>query len=233
MLSNLLKKASLTTLFLLFLVYAGYAQLPNYVSNYDCDHNLVSQTMCMDADSNGVFDTYGLQYCGQDTIATYAIKAIGDIRKWPPIYRPTRSVVFDGTNATSDAFIESFFDANGDIEAWFQKFTGVDTVFFHDLSDTYNPPNFAFDSSDYYIQTYPNPCGGLMNIHYVSQSNGVVSLQFLSYEGTILQNILRSPSGQGEYNLVFDAHNYSDGYYWIRYITANRKTYTISVGIIR
>ena len=233
MLSDLLKKTVLASLVMLFMYSASSAQLPNYVNPYDCDNTIVLQTMCIDADSNGVFDTYGLQYCSQDTIQTFAINAIGDIRKWPPIFGPTRSIVFDGMSATSDAFIESFFDANGDIMAWFQKFTGVDTVYFHDLNDTYTPPNFAFDSSDYYIQSYPNPCAGIMNIHYISPANGMIGMQFLSYEGTVLKNILMAPCGQGSYNMVFDAHTYSDGYYWIRYTTANRKVYTISVAIIR
>jgi hypothetical protein len=71
-----------------------------------------------------------------------------------------------------------------------------------------------------------------MNIHYVVKTRGRITIEFLTYEGVLLSNIANMPSGIGEFNLVFNASQYVEGYYKLRFTTGSN-IYTISVAIVR
>jgi hypothetical protein len=230
MFTNFSKISLLTAMCLLFAVYVSSANLPDYISNYNCSQNIVSQTGQIDTDNDSLYDTYTIHLCEESQSRTLPIKSLIDISKWPPLGVPNRSIAAELVN-DSLLFLETYFDFNGSILGWFQKFQNNDTVYFHG-GDSYNPTDFAYDSSAFYIQTYPNPASDIMNIHYVVKASGMISLQFLTYEGQLLSNIFTMPSGQGEYNMVFNLSSYAEGYYKLKYTTGSNN-YIISVAIMR
>jgi hypothetical protein len=216
---------------MLFAFYTNtVAQLLDYKSEYNCARNIVSQTSQIDADADSVYETYSIKLCGDFERKTLPLKAIGDIHKWPPIDIPTRSIAADFEN-DSLVFLETFLDFNGNVIGWFQKVGNSDTVYFHGGA-SYSGVNFNFDSSAYYIQSFPNPATDFLNIHYVVKTKSRISIEFLNYEGELLSRILSMPSGVGEYNLVFNVTGYAEGYYKLRFTTGT-DVYTISIAIVR
>jgi len=229
MFHNLHKKAIIFPIFLLAF-YVSSAQLSDFVAHYDCMRNSVSQTAQYDLDSNGVYDSYGFQICDTDTFQTFPLLALGNMRKWPPSGFPNHSVVFENTGA-KPALLETYYNSDGTIYAWFQKSDDNDTVFYHE-NDTYTPPNFCFDSSAYYIQSTPNPAKDFINIHYVVKQAGSMRIQLLSYEGNLIATLVNTFAGQGDYRMFYDSHNLDDGYYLLRY-SIGMKAYTITIAIVR
>ena len=229
MFHNLHKKAIIFPIFLLAF-YVSSAKKPDHSADYDCLKNSISKTSQFDNDSNGVYDTYGISICDADTIQPLPLKALGKMDKWPPNGGPTHSIVFEN-NGTSPALLETFYNSDGTIYAWFQKSGDNDTVFYHE-NDTYTPPNFCFDSSAYYIQMTPNPAKDFLNIHYVVKQAGTLQIQLLSYEGNLIATLVNTFAGQGDYRMFYDSHNLDDGYYLIRY-SIGMKSYTITIAIVR
>jgi hypothetical protein len=209
----------------------GFAQLQNHSAYYDCGTHAVSQTLQIDSDSDNVFDTYGIKLCDQDSIQTFPIMAIGNITKWPPMGVPTHSLAFNN-NGQSASFLETYYDLSGNVVAWFEKPDDNDTVFFHDKSDSYTPPNFSVDSSKFYIQSCPNPANAILNIHYVVKQARNIQIQLLTYEGNLISNILNNYSPQGQFNMPYDVHTLDEGYYILRFANGPN-VYSITIAIIR
>ncbi|MDQ1266833.1 MAG: C-terminal target protein [Bacteroidota bacterium] len=230
---NYLKKTVLLmmALVLVLLAYNVKADvLPDYTSEYGCSQSNVEYTILTDADSSGVFDSYGIKFCDESSERVYTLQAIGDMRRWPPQDVPTRSITSD--MAGSDAFMETYFAETGLVQCWFQKFAGNDTVYFFDVPDDFNPDDFGYDSSAYYIQVNPNPAQDMINIHHIVTVKGDINISLYSYDGTFIDNILDAPSGEGEFDVLFDICRYENGSYWIRYVTGG-STYSISLVIQR
>lgn len=228
--THLKKTAIIMPVFLLAL-YVSSAQLSDNVANYNCLRYIVSQTKQVDFDQDSVYDTYGIKFCESDTFQTFPINAIGDIRRWPPLGGPTHSIAVE-RSGESITFLESYYDASGEIIAWFQKSSDNDTVFFHGKDDTFLPPVFRIDSSGYYIQASPNPADDHINIHYIVKNAGNIRLDFLSYEGTVMATIIKPYSCQGDFIMFFDCHEYDEGYYILRY-NDGTNVYRVNVVIIR
>jgi hypothetical protein len=218
-------------LFLLPLSTSFAQQLEDYLSNYDCSRNTVSQTLQIDADSNGVFETYGVKLCDQEVVQTFPISAKGNIRRWPPTGGPTHCIAFDYVDSTI-SFLQTYYNRSGNIIAWFQKSADNDTVFFHENVDAYRPRSFGYDSTAMNLQAFPNPAQAFLNIHYVVRQEENVDIRLLTYEGELVAQIINTPSGVGDYMTVFDVSSFDEGYYILRYANGS-STYSITIAIIR
>ena len=228
--TNLKKMAIIAPVFILAF-YVCSSQLTDNVANYNCMRDVVSQTKQVDSDQDSVYDTYGIKFCNSDNFQTFPINAIGDIRRWPPLGGPTHSIAVE-KDQEAVSFLESYYNSDGEVIAWFQKSADNDTVFFHEKDDTFRPPVFKVDSSSYYLRCSPNPAKDHMNIHYVVNNDSDIRIDFLSYEGTVISTILKSYSCKGNFIMFFDCHEYDEGYYILRYNDGSN-VYTVNVVILR
>ena len=129
-------KNLLITLFVLLMVFAksNAQQLVDYYSTYDCNQATAQYTVLHDVDGDGVYETYGIFGCTQTMENQFVVQAIGNIRNWPPGGDPTHTITADfGANGIS--FLETFFNPDGSILAWFQKSADNDTVYFHEMDN--------------------------------------------------------------------------------------------------
>jgi hypothetical protein len=193
--------------------------------------DVVYQTKQVDIDQDSVYETFGIRFCNVDTFQTFPINAIVDIRRWPPLGGPTHSIAVE-RDQDAISFLETYYNADGEVIAWFQKSSDNDTVFFHGIENTFNPPVFTVDSSSYYIRSAPNPVREHMNIQYKVNEDSDIRLDFLSYEGVVLKTILNSYSCRGNFVLLFNCNEYDEGYYILRY-TIGSHVYRVNVVILR
>ena len=76
-------------------------------ANYDCAVTEIEYTIVKDTDRDGVYDTYVVKWCN-NTIDTYPICALGDIRRWPPTGIPTRDII--QTDFDQRILVEEYYE---------------------------------------------------------------------------------------------------------------------------
>ncbi|MEM4261043.1 MAG: T9SS type A sorting domain-containing protein [Candidatus Woesearchaeota archaeon] len=230
MLTSLLKKSLLMAIAVLLATFTASA-LDDYTASYDCERDNLSNTLLKDTDGDGVYDSYGVAYCGDEENPTILpLRAIGNIRTWPPSGGPTRSIALSGSGQ-SLSVLETYYSSTGAVIAWFEKNAGNDTVYFH--SGGYDDLiNFDYDESASYIQTYPNPASYILNIRYTVRTAGTIKIHLYDTQGHLQAYILDGQSGTGEYNMVFPVANITNGYYRLNYYTGGN-WYSITIAINR
>ncbi|MFC2131033.1 hypothetical protein ACFLSQ_06325 [Bacteroidota bacterium] len=229
---------TLYILTLLFFTQAGNQFLfstitPDVEAVYDCRNVEIDFTIVKDTDNDGVYDTYVVRWCNE-TIDTYPICAIGDIRRWPPTGIPTRDIV--QTNQEQKIFIELY---NGigvqNLLCWFIKPEGIDTVYYYDNRfemqfmtdvDEYSSPNISF-------KTTPNPANNYIELAYSIEKNGWVTISLYNEIGIIVDIIDESYKYSGDYNMIYRLDKVPSGKYFLTVKLGIDEIFTRQIVIIK
>jgi hypothetical protein len=210
---------------------AGKVRKPDLVAPYNCLKNSISGTKQQDLDSNNVFDTYTIQACDGSTNISYPLVGSDKLKDWPPKGGPIPSIVYDGSGSTP-VFQETWYDNSGAITAYFVKSINDDTVRFYSADEQVTLSNFTLDSSWYYLKVSPNPASCIINIQYVVNSSGSISLDLYTSMGQYVATILQAHSPQGDFIAAFDISPYNAGNYIVKY-TIGRNVYSVNLVITR
>jgi hypothetical protein len=206
---------------------------PDFITEYYCSNGYVNTTIVTDSDKDGVYDTYTIMWCNTDS-QTFPIRAIGDIRKWPPLGIPTREIVMVDQNAGVFSECYSNFTTRTVIN-WFIKYPEIDTVYFYDDDyqmsfltdvDNYTSNNISFNIS-------PNPASNNINFEYKVNKPGWVKILLYNEIGVIVDVIKEKYQESGLHNFIYNTNNINSGKYFITVRISENEIFTRQITIIK
>jgi len=208
--------------YLLALIFAILTSIPMFsqqkidvIANYNCSNYEISSTIVRDANFDGIYDTYTVNWCNGRT-ETYPIMAIGDIRRWPPTGIPTRDIM--AASSSNNTFAESYFTMSTNIIfCWFEKQKNCDTVFYYDNNqdlglmtdiNEYSSENIEFSIA-------PNPANIYFDINYSLLQSGWVTIKLYNEIGILVDVIEEIYKSEGNYNIRYNLKEISSGKYFL------------------
>ncbi|MFH1050313.1 MAG: T9SS type A sorting domain-containing protein [bacterium] len=185
------------------------------IAIYNCRNSDVSLTTVRDMNSDGVYDTYTIQWCNGST-NSYPILAIGDIRRWPPSGIPTREIL--SASQIDGSFTEAYFTMNTNlIYNWFTKYSNCDTVFYYDnnqdLKIMTDVNEYTSDNIEFMVA--PNPANEYAEIDYSLKQNGWVTITIYNEIGIVVDVLEDLYKNEGTYNLHYNLRDISTGKYFL------------------